>query len=159
MSGSSAFNAPSTSSEISSIVSRDTRHIVPASDAGWHRVVIRRLNHLTRLAIGWDGYKGQPVAFDNANFALRLLESVCDSNTTCPQLVPGPSGDLQIEWHSKGIDIEVRVHEPNKVTAWRCSDSTDLDGEEIKLRNDFTVVAQWVREMTEQLCASESAAA
>jgi hypothetical protein len=122
----------------------------------WQASVKQRLEELIRLEEGWDGYTAFPVSFDNAMFAFRMLESICRPDTLAPQIVPGPSGDLQIEWHTHEGDIELWVRGPNNVHAWRSLN--DENGEEIDLTNDFSVVSMWVKEVTEPTIAFAAAA-
>ena len=126
---------------------------------GWRDAVIARLQHLIRLPHGWDGYRGGPVSFENATFALRMLEAACRGDAPTPDIVPGANGDLQIEWHTVQAEIELHVRGPNDVNAWRMSEQTDPNGEEIALTNDFIVVAQWIRNLAEPNGATGSAAA
>ena len=133
--------------------------------------VKKRLEELTQLKLGWDGYRGRPVASPNAHFALSMLESIFGQETTSgvdegasintPQLVPGPNGDLQVEWHTLKGDIEIHVKAPNVVSAWRLmvnrpqvlNGDPDVvnrpQGEVIDLTDDFSIVKKWVKEMTE----------
>ena len=124
---------------------------VPAFEPrqNWRNAVIERLTELVRLKHGWDGYRGKPVSLENATFTLRMLETICGPNAATPQLVPGPSGDLQVEWHTMSGDIELHVLEPNRVDAWRQLVGGNDDGESLDLTEDFGAVAAWVIEMTE----------
>ena len=114
---------------------------------------------MLRLAPGWDGYRGQPVSLENADFTLRMLEAVCGPDTAAPQLVPGPAGDLQIEWHTLKGDIELHVREPGSVHAWCQVAGSQGDGQEQELTVDFSVVATWVKELTEPALAVTTATA
>lgn len=125
----------------------------------WYGTVMERLNALCSLPQGWNGYNAGPVRFDNANFALRMLESVCASDVPPPSIVPGPSGDLQVEWHLPSGDIELHVRSPNSVHAWRLTSATGDDGEEVELTNDFTIVGRWMKELAEPVSATVAAAA
>jgi hypothetical protein len=125
----------------------------------WREAVMTRLEELVRLEHGWDGYNGEPVSLENAAFALRMLEAICGPDAATPQIVPGPSGDLQIEWHAMTGDIELHVLAPNRVHAWRQLVGGDEDGESLDLTIDFGIVATWVREMTEPALAGATAAA
>jgi hypothetical protein len=118
----------------------------------WQEPVKVRLEELIRLEEGWDGYTAFPVSFVNAMFAFRMLESICLPDTPAPQIVPGPSGDLQVEWHTRRGDIELWVRGPNRVHAWREASGTGED-EVLELTTDFSVVARWVQEFTEQTIA------
>ena len=137
-----------------------TRLMVFEPCHAWREPIKKRLEDLVRnLDQGWDGYRGQPVSLENAMFALSMLEAVCGYNAAAPQIVPGPSGDLQIEWHTLRGDIELHVFGPNRVHAWRHLVGGDEDGESHNLTIDFGTVATWVREMTEPDLAVTTAAA
>jgi hypothetical protein len=115
----------------------------------WWNKVKEQLQDLISLKIGWDGYQGEPVSFENANFALRVLEAICFDDTPTPQIVPGTGGDLQIEWHTHVTEIELHILAPNNVHAWISSPQTEPEGEEFALTIDFSIVAGLIRRMTE----------
>lgn len=126
----------------------------------WASAVKARLNELCALTRGWDGYNAPAVSFSNAQFALNMLETCCISSMPVPSIVPGIMGDLQIEWHLAGGDIELHVRGPYDVHAWRQLGGGTDEGEEIELRSvDFTVVDRWVRELLEYPIAARAAAA
>ena len=111
------------------------------------------------MPVGWDGYRGQPVSFETAIFALRMMESICPSSVPAPQVIPGVAGDVQIEWHTDKGDIELHVRCPNSVHAWRQSESTDEDGQEIELTFDFREIVSWIKQISEADTDADSAAA
>ncbi len=125
----------------------------------WRDAIVSRLNDLVAIERGWDGYTGEAVKFENANFALRMLEASCGVEAPVPQIVPGVSGDLQVEWHIGRTDIELDIRGPNDVRAWICNEHTGPDGQEFDLTNDFTIVAKWIRDLSNSLNASSIAAA
>lgn len=125
----------------------------------WWRAMLERLDELCKLPTGWNGYSAPPVSFLNANFAASMLASACPGNTARPQIVPGPNGDLQVEWHTHSSDIELHVRGPYDVQAWRLATSTGEDGEEVHLTADFKIVADWLAELSETSIAARSAAA
>ncbi len=127
-------------------------------DRDWHREVVDKLNELTALPRGWDGYHGRAVRFDTANFALQMLEHICPEDSPAPQIIPGVQGDLQIEWHTDNGDIELDIRGPYKVEAWFASYETGPDGEEQLLKSDFTIASEWVRKVTEPVVAEPAAA-
>lgn len=123
----------------------------------WQAVVKDRLEELIRLEPGWDGYTGNPVTFENAMFAFRMLESICRPSTPAPQIVPGSSGDLQIEWHTQRGDIELWVQGPNRVQALCEINNGQISGE-MDLTTDFSTVSGWVKAATEPTIAIAAAA-
>ena len=98
------------------------------------------------------------MSFQNANFALSVLEAICSKDTCTPQIVPGPAGYLQIEWHTLQGDFEIHVLAPNNVHVWRVMVDGDPEGDELVLKNDFAVVAKWVKEILEPSIAAKAAA-
>jgi len=131
------------------------RNVVQQVARSWSTGVLRQLNALVALPRGWDGYRAGPVRFDTANFALQLLESACGDETPCPQIIPGSDGDLQIEWHLPGGDVELHVAGPLRVSAWSSIGGVE---EHAALTNDFTVAAQWLCSLAEHDGAAAAAA-
>ena len=125
----------------------------------WQLAVQARLQELIRLENGWDGYEGQPVGFGNAVFAVRVLESICVGDTPAPSIVPGSAGDLQLEWHLPGGEIELHVRAPNDVHAWRFVTGAHPREEALLISTDFSAVAKWLRDLTEAQLAPHAAAA
>jgi hypothetical protein len=124
----------------------------------WQKAVVAQLNDLCSLPAGWDGYRADPVRFENAYFALNVLQSICSFNTPSPTIVPGFNGDLQIEWHRPADIIEIHIHAPNRVTAWR-QNNTQEEGEEISVTSSFAQLASWAERLSELAGANKPAAA
>ncbi len=125
----------------------------------WREALSQQLDTLCSLPIGWDGYMAPPVSYSNAYFAERLLASACPVNAPPPQIVPGPNGDLQIEWHNETSDIELHIRAPYNVDAWRMSPQTGEIGEQVHLKSDFILIANWLKEFSGDSVASLSSAA
>lgn len=135
-----------------------TRILLTEPVQAWNEKVMSQLSELIQLKPGWDGYQGSPVSFENATFALRIIEAICGNDTQPPQIIPGVSGDLQIEWHTMQGDIELHVKAPNDVRAWH-SPFNDGREEELNLTFDFIKVANWLKKITETPIAIIAAAA
>lgn len=138
---------------------RTHARIVNEPDYAWRRAAVLQLNELGGLPVGWDGYRAPPVRFENASFALRMLESICGTDAPLPQIVPGSGGDLQVEWHLLGGDLELHVRAPNDVHAWRRIAGQEGGGDSIHLKNDFTEIARWLGVVAGQAGAANAAAA
>ncbi|WP_162742280.1 hypothetical protein [Nitratireductor sp. OM-1] len=128
----------------------------PADD--WHRKVSERIQELIRLPVGWDGYAGTPVKFETGMFTCTMLQALWRWDTPVPQIVPGPSGDLQVEWHMADNTVELHVISPNRVSAWRSMSGEDPDGQEIILSNDFAPIEEWIERLTGPNFAVEATA-
>jgi len=103
----------------------------------------KRLDELTALPIGWDGYVGRPVSFQCANFVANMLERLHQANVPAPCLVPGSDGSLQAEWHRNNFDVELDVLGVQKVIATRINRQTNEE-ETIELQNDFSEIVDWI---------------
>jgi hypothetical protein len=147
------------SANVTSLPAASTRVMVSELWYVWGQEVRKRLEELIRLPVGWDGYSGVPVSLENAMFAWRMLEAVLGVAAAPPQVVPGSSGDLQIEWHTLSGDVELHVQGPNRVHAWRRMADAAGDGEDLNLTNDFATVAIWLKDITEPSLAAQPAAA
>lgn len=154
----SAFSAQP-SRNISSFTQPRVRLLVSEPERKWRKHVEERLKFLVEdLAPNWDGYGGRRVSLLNALFALRMLEATCGDDAPVPQIVPGHSGDLQIEWHTSLADVELHVQAPNHVHAWRKKCDERSDEEELQLDIDFLRVSEWIEELSETTLAARPAA-
>lgn len=128
----------------------ERRVLIDDVEALWDADITKKLQDFIKLEEGWDGYRAIPVSFTNAVFALRMLEKIWVPGAPAPAIVPGVQGDLQIEWHTAKGDIELHVLAPNVVHAWHAKvEDENPDGEERKLTTDFSIVADWVRDVSE----------
>jgi len=75
----------------------------------WLSGVIRQLPPLANLSTNWNSYGAVPVSRKSIIAALVVLFSVMQEDTPIPDLVPTPRGTIQLEWHTRGIDLEVDV--------------------------------------------------
>lgn len=90
-------------------------HQPPSS---WQIKVVEKVVALSRLQPGWDGYRAVPIKTDVLLFAMQILTDVLGPGSAAPQLVPLSNGDVQLEWHTKGIDLELTVHGPLDSELW-----------------------------------------
>ena len=74
----------------------------------WWKTMVRHFNTLRHLPTCWDGYAGIPVSDKNRAFAMKML-AACAPDDPAPQIVPGPEGDIQLEWHLPDMDIEIHI--------------------------------------------------
>ncbi|WP_170790255.1 hypothetical protein [Ruegeria lacuscaerulensis] len=141
---------------VSTLTNRNSRVRVPQNNSHWARELKRRLNDLTSLKKGWDGYAGQPVSFNVAQFAANLIETLCIDGVPAPQLVPGSDGTMQLEWHLNGYDIEIDVLAPFDVVATRYDHISNVE-DEIEIQSDFTELADWMLALGENRAMAQVA--
>lgn len=117
------------------------------SDSGvapWEKAAVQRLEELMRLRQGWDGHSAPPVGFYTAVFAFSMLKSICATDTPIPNILPGYHGDLQVEWRSQAIEIQLHVLAPNRVQAYISAPSMLDEDIEQNLQADFKSITEWV---------------
>jgi hypothetical protein len=71
---------------------------------------------LLKLPLGWNSYTAKPITLQNALEAIRLLAWLIGPDTPRPAVVPRVQGGIQLEWHTEGVDIEVYIDSPGKVS-------------------------------------------
>ena len=119
----------------------------------------RRLDDLCRLPVGWDGYGGQPVNPQIAEFALHLLENSLPAIHSPVQFVPGAGGDLQMEWHTVSADLELHLTAPGVAAGFYRNILAGIEGDERNFAGDFSAAASWLRQMGESSGSANMAAA
>jgi hypothetical protein len=77
---------------------------------------VSRLIDLLQLPNGWNSYNARPISRDNVTFAVNLLGRLMRKGTPVPNVVPRVRGGVQLEWHTKGINIEIDIDSPNKIS-------------------------------------------
>jgi len=81
----------------------------------WLPITNKEMNELLNLETDWDSYGAKPVSPDAAVAAIWFLGLVMQKESMMPFIVPMSSGNIQLEWHASGVDIEVEItpHGPN----------------------------------------------
>ena len=125
--------------QVASVIGFDPRKLdegpLVESQYVHRRGVETRLAELMSLPAGWDGYRGLPVAPCVADKVHAVLARCLSPKGRYPSLVPGADGDVQIEWHWGGVDLEVGLNASAAVHVWLAT-STLPEGRE----TDFHVL-------------------
>jgi hypothetical protein len=66
-------------------------------------------SRLIGLKENWNSYGAGPVNQISLKYSLQLLGNLMRSDTPIPWLIPTSTGSVQIEWHTRDIDLEVRI--------------------------------------------------
>lgn len=85
----------------------------PASPE-WLPDAILRIFELTQLQEDWNSYGGREISVGSVRAALRLIEEMVTEDTPEPSIVPTSSGHIQLEWHTRGIDLEIEAESDTK---------------------------------------------
>ncbi len=102
------------------------------------REVVSELNRALALPRNWDSYRGRCASPTAAKAALSWLIDVLQPALPCPSVVPGSDGSVQLEWHLRGIDLEILFH-PSGIGEFIFEDRESVREEEgiLAPSNDF----------------------
>ena len=84
----------------------------------WQIEVQNHLLKYVKMQPGWDSYGAPQIGWDTGMFALSILNDVMRTRTPIPQVVPSGAGGVQIEWHQKGVDLELHITAPYECELW-----------------------------------------
>ena len=92
--------------------SRGQQFLIEWQDYGqplpaWFDPLIQGFVDLLTLPPNWDSYGAGPIDPDLVVEAMNFMNNLLGSSSPVPRVVPLSSGGLQLEWHRKGIDLEV----------------------------------------------------
>lgn len=127
-------------------VDLDKGNEFPSYQSNWMVQLIAKFIQLTNLPVGWDGYDAAPITFEVAKFSADLVELLCQNDIIAPSVVPGSDGSIQLEWHRRKLDLEIKIVAPNKIVALKFDQLTDVE-EELQLDCDFARLEKWISEL------------
>ena len=82
---------------------------------------LERACELQQLPRGWNSYGAEPVSDTAFRQTIEFLTAYVVRGIAGPELVPTVRGGLQLEWHRRGVDIEVEVS-PDGSVSWCAED-------------------------------------
>ena len=81
----------------------------------WFGEAVASLNEVSRLPANWDSYGASPIRHSSGMAAMKLLSRVASETTPRPSIVPTVRGTVMLEWHTRGIDLEIEVLGPGQL--------------------------------------------
>jgi len=116
-----------------------SRHYNAEPERKWEAAVVQALVRLVNMPAGWDSYNAPPLRRDAAHFALEILQRVMRPRTPIPQVIPSAAGGVQLEWHEKGVDLELHITAPYQWELWfRDLQDPNSQPVSLELTDDFT---------------------
>jgi hypothetical protein len=106
---------------------------------------------LRALPANWDSYGAPRINEGCAVAALNLLLNVTKANTPRPAIVPTSRGGTQLEWHTRGVDLEVELLTPGRVLA-SYEDQRTGETWEKELLGDLTALDGAIARLSEEAC-------
>ena len=109
---------------------------------------IQKLHSLGELQAGWNSYAAQPIRPDVIEHGIRWVPSVLQAMTPEPQVVPRVGGSLQLEWHRRGVDLEIYIDSPTDIH-FSARDSGRLETVEAPLKGNEALLDTWIARITD----------
>ena len=81
----------------------------------WLEPTTRALAELLWLPENWDSYGALRIEQEHIEAALETLLAIMQPDTPAPSVVPTNRGSVQLEWHERGIDLEVEMLSQNRI--------------------------------------------
>src|SRR4051812_32442305 len=75
----------------------------------WLSETAAALQQLLCLPQNWNSYGAQPIRPEIVHAAVELLRETVTPNVPPPVVVPTIQGGVQLEWHLRGIDLEIEL--------------------------------------------------
>jgi hypothetical protein len=99
-------------------------------EPAWFFPTLNALAKVLALPSNWDSYGGRSTDFRAFSGALHTLDRVMGKDTTVPTVVPTAEGGIQLEWHTRGIDLEIEIPPtgPPYVSCQNRQDNTEWEG-------------------------------
>ena len=109
---------------------------------------VEKLHALLDLPENWNSYGAPPIRPDVIEYAVRWVPTLLQRRTPEPAVVPTARGGLQLEWHRKGVDVEIYVDAPDNVR-FVAEDFTAGKSVEERLRGNEQVLATWLTRISD----------
>ena len=115
--------------------------LVPAAQA---------MSEIMNLPVNWDSYGALPVRLTAILSALELLFEIMQANTPAPTVVPTVQGSVQLEWHTHGIDLEIEILSPGRLSVYYedHEQHTEWEGE---ITSDLTRLSDVLFELSRRI--------
>lgn len=75
----------------------------------WFDSVVRAAKNFAQLGPNWDSEGASAVNPNAVASCIQLLAQLATPGTPPPDLLPNSTGNVSIEWHRNGIDLEIEV--------------------------------------------------
>ena len=112
------------------------------------RRAVYRAIELRQLPRDWNSHGAEPVSDAAFVRTVEFLSAYLVLGVAGPVLVPTVRGGLQLEWHRRGVDIEVEVN-PDGSVSWCAEDRQTGEEFETNLAGHEEAVRTWLRRVSD----------
>lgn len=108
---------------------------------------VNALLSLLSLQPGWNSYSAKQIQPRNVEAAIKFLGAALALDTPPPIVVPRVQGNIQLEWHTEQVDIEVYIDSPSSVRFF-AEDATDGEVAEAPLVGHEEELKNWLKRLS-----------
>lgn len=114
----------------------------------WQIEVQSHLLSFAKMPTGWDSYSARAIGWEAGLFALSVLNDFMRPRTPIPQVVPSSAGGVQLEWHQKGVDLELHIAGPYQCELWFQDHQSNAQPVSVELTDDFSPLRRPIELLT-----------
>ena len=115
-------------------------------EPAWVEPSLNALAESLELPTNWDSYGSHRVGLNSVVSAGQALCLIMRSDTIPPTVVPTPGGGIQLEWHTRGLDLEIEVSPLGRAYIF-CHDQT----EDTRWEGDLSFNLSRIQDVTARL--------
>jgi hypothetical protein len=116
----------------------------------WLGTVARQMVGFLGLENNWDSYGAAVVKRSTVEEAINFLYFI-NGNLLAPlpqpMAVPTAGGGIQLEWHTKGVDLEIELTQSSEITLF-FKDSTQTEEWTLRTAADFKKLEKALGKLT-----------
>jgi hypothetical protein len=106
---------------------------------------VEKLGQLLMMPSGWDSYGARKIQLACVASAFETALAILQDDMPPPAVVPTSGGGVQLEWHTRGIDLEIEFCSPSRILA-SCEDQRTGEAWDERVF-DFSRIRGVLREM------------
>lgn len=91
---------------------------IPVPPPPWVDPALKALGQVLALRSNWDSYGAGPIDPHTVAAAVELCLAVMRGDSPAPSIVPTSRGSIQLEWHVRGVDLEVEIASPGSIDGY-----------------------------------------
>ncbi|MBI3407916.1 MAG: hypothetical protein HY040_06115 [Planctomycetes bacterium] len=106
--------------------------ILKGNSAPWVLEAAKKLEELGKLHRGWDSYDGLPLDSSARRLTVNALGWLGNDNLPVPSVVLCSGGTVQLEWRTKGRELEIELGKDEAIEFAKIYPSGDIEEGEQK---------------------------
>ena len=106
----------------------------------WFDPLVQGFVDALALPPNWDSYNAVAIDSKTVHDAINFIETVLAPTSPAPRVMPLASGGVQLEWHRKGIDLEV-IFDPAEEPLFFCKNRVNGEESEHELPKHSSLLA------------------